>query len=84
MAQPIESQPHDSRYCRIQGLDYNLPWDKTPVGGSFFLPLVGEFDYARRVIRSRARQFGVPVAVHLRCEYGILGVRVWRIIEQPA
>lgn len=84
MARPLENQPQDPRYCRIEGLDYNLPWDKTPAGASFFLPLVGEFDYAKRVINSRARQFGVPIAIYQRCEYGILGMRVWRITVLPA
>lgn len=67
----------DPRYCSILGIEYNLPWDHAPPGSSFFLPTIADPKEVAEIIRGKARRVRVPVEVRQRCEFGVLGVRVW-------
>lgn len=69
----------DPEVCDLFGVLYYLPWSDLPVGGSFFLPTTMNVREARKIIRKKARRAGVRVEVYERCEFGVLGVRVWRV-----
>lgn len=70
---------NDPEVCDLYGILYYLPWSDLPVGGSFFLPTTMNEREASRIIKKKARRAGIRIEVHERCEFGVLGVRVWRV-----
>lgn len=73
---PLKDDPYA---CNILGVDYFLPWDALPPEGSFFLPTTVRVNDVATMLRRKARHAGLRVAVRQWCEFGVYGVRVWRL-----
>ena len=72
-------EPLELRQVNVGGVDYFIYWDQLNVGHSFFLPtLLHERDVAR-ALRRIEKALKIWLEVRTRCEYGVYGVRVWRV-----
>lgn len=72
-------EPPELRQVSVGGADYFIYWDRLNVGSSFFMPtLLPDKDVAR-ALRPIEKKLKIWLEVRTRCEYGVYGVRVWRV-----
>jgi len=62
---------------RIDGVVYELAWDKFRVGSSFFVPCLNDVE-ARECIERKMKRLGYATIIKLVIEDGVRGLRVWR------
>jgi hypothetical protein len=63
---------------KIDGVTYQLDWDKFTVGSSFFVPCLNDVEGRERIQRKLDR-LGYATIIKLVIEDGIRGLRVWRV-----
>jgi hypothetical protein len=63
----------------IFGAEYYVPWDEVTVGASIFLPTTALPQQAKEELARAEQALGYRLAVRQRCEFGVLGLRVWRV-----
>ena len=62
------------------GVTFYIMWDKLTPGSSFFLPTTAQAEEVHRALRPYTRWLRIRIETRNRCEYGLYGVRVWRVI----
>lgn len=75
----MEPIPDDIRLLNIMGAEYYMPWEDMTVGSSIFLPTTALDRQVARRLKPVARYFDWQFAVRQRCEFGVFGVRIWRV-----
>jgi hypothetical protein len=75
----IAQIPDDIRLLNVFGAEYYMPWEEMPVGASVFLPTTALDRQVAKKLRRVERYLDWKFAVRQRCEFGIFGVRVWRV-----
>jgi len=63
---------------RIEGITYQLLWDKFTIGSSFFVPCL-DIDAAMERIQTKMNRLGYGIVVKVVIEDGIKGLRIWRV-----
>lgn len=71
--------PEHIRVLNLLGAEYYIPWENLPRGGSFFLPTTATPKQAYTALMPAEQHLEMDLEVRQRCEYGVLGVRVWRM-----
>jgi hypothetical protein len=75
----MEPIPDDIRLLNLFGAEYYMPWETMPVGASVFIPTTALDRQVAKKLRRVERYFGWELAVRQRCEFGVFGVRIWRV-----
>jgi hypothetical protein len=63
---------------KIDGVTYQLDWEKFSVGSSFFIPCLNDVE-ARDRIQRKMDRLGYTTIIKLVIEDEIRGLRVWRV-----
>jgi len=63
---------------KIDGVTYQLDWERFSVGSSFFIPCLNDIE-ARDRIQRKMNRLGYTTIIKLVIEDGVRGLRVWRI-----
>jgi hypothetical protein len=75
----MEPIPDDIRLLNILGAEYYMPWEAMTVGSSVFLPTTALDRQVAKRLRRVERYLDWGFVVRQRCEFGIFGVRIWRV-----
>lgn len=62
------------------GVTFYIMWDKLAPGSSFFLPTTAQAEDVQKALRPYTKWLRIRIETRNRCEYGLYGVRVWRVI----
>jgi len=71
--------PDEVRVLNIFGAEYYMPWEDMPPGASVFVPTTATHEQVTQLLRPAAKYLGGKFAVRQRCEFGVFGVRIWRV-----
>jgi hypothetical protein len=71
--------PDAVRVLNIFGAEYYMPWEDMPPGASVFLPTTATHEQVKPLLRPAAKYLGSRFVVRQRCEFGVFGVRIWRV-----
>lgn len=63
---------------RIEGIDYEINFERFKVGYSFFVPCIDQAS-AKKHIKKALTRFGYELVLREVIEGGIKGIRVWRV-----
>ncbi len=63
----------------ILDVDYFIEWQRLQIDDSFFLPTLATLRAVRRALSGIERELDITLHAQPRCEYGRIGVRVWRL-----
>jgi len=63
----------------VFGAEYYVDWSRVTRGASFFVPTTATPSQVMQKLRPAQRALGIRLVARARCEYGIYGVRVWRL-----
>ena len=63
---------------KIDGVTYQLAWDKFRIGSSFFVPCLDDVK-ARERVEQKMKRLGYATIIKLVVEDGVRGLRVWRV-----
>jgi hypothetical protein len=63
---------------KIDGVTYQLDWEKFSIGSSFFIPCLNDVE-GRDYIQRKMDRLGYKTIIKLVIEDGIRGLRVWRV-----
>ena len=63
---------------RIDGVTYQLDWEKFSIGSSFFIPCLNDVE-GQDYIQRKMDRLGYTTIIKLVIEDGIRGLRVWRV-----
>jgi hypothetical protein len=76
----MELIPDEVRVVDIFGAQYFIPWEEVTVGSSFFLPTTATAKQVRESLAPAAAYFQARFETRARREFGLYGVRVWRVL----
>jgi hypothetical protein len=71
--------PNEVQVLNLFGAEYFIDWTRLPRGGSFFLPTTATPGQVKAALRPAAKALDIELVTRPRCEYGLYGVRVWRV-----
>ena len=63
----------------FSGVTFYIMWDRLTQGSSFFLPTTAQAEDVHKALRPYTRWLRIRIETRNRCEYGLYGVRVWRV-----
>lgn len=63
----------------LHGSEYLINWKRLTRGASFFMPTTATPKQTEDALAEAAAQLNMEFEVRARCEYGMYGVRVWRV-----
>jgi len=62
---------------RVEGVTYQLLWDKFSIGSSFFIPCLDD-NTAKQYVKTKMDRLGYAVIIKTVIEDEVKGLRVWR------
>lgn len=63
----------------VLGVDYYVDWRQVSRGASFFIPTTATAAQVLAALRPAAKALDIELVARQRREYGMYGVRVWRM-----
>ncbi len=64
---------------KVDGVEYEIPWDDVNIGDSFFLPCVNTPEVVDR-LRVKIKHLRWEMTYDVRVEAGKWGIRFWRTL----
>lgn len=71
--------PPNIRTVDIYGAKYAVIWEHMGVGDSVFFPTSAHVEFIEPQLKDIRRALGFNLVAQQRCEFGKLGIRVWRL-----
>jgi hypothetical protein len=75
----ISLLPDALRLINIYGVEYYIPWESIPLGGSVFLKTTATPDEVDDHLNRVNKHFKCEFVARQRCERGYFGIRIWRM-----
>jgi len=75
----MDKIPNELQVVSIFGAEYFIDWKRFARGCSLFLPTTATPAQVLRAFRPAERHFDFKFEARTRREYGLYGVRVWRV-----
>lgn len=71
--------PNEVQVLNVFGAEYFIDWANMPRGASFFIPTTATPGQVKTALRPAMRVLKIELIARTRVEYGLYGVRVWRV-----